>query len=110
MTDFLWVPSFSSAASIKVRLKKTKFGDGYEQRGTDGINMVTRDWDLTFNKRTDTEANDIEAFLEANAGTALSWTPPGGIAALKYTCDSWKRSYLGFDSNDLVLPFTQVFE
>lgn len=110
MATFTFSPSYSSAAKVKVRIKKTQFGDGYMQRGADGINAVKRDWALGFNNISDTLANDIESFLAANVAANISWTPPGYPSALKYICTEWSRTYGGFNNNSISFVFEQVFE
>ena len=110
MATFTFVPSISSASKTKTRIKKVQFGDGYMQRGSDGINAVKKDWDLVFTNITDANADAIEAFLSANVGAAITWTPPGAGASSKYTCTEWKRTYAFFNVCNLTVPFEQVFE
>lgn len=110
MATFTFKPSVSTSAKVRVRIKKTQFGDGYMQRGTDGINTVIRDWNLLFNNVDDSTASSLETFLVTNLGTAISWTPPGDTVPSKYICTEWDRTYNTFNSNTLTLPFQQVFE
>ena len=46
------------------RILTAKFGDGYEQRIADGINVLNETYSLTFRNRTKEEIDDIVAFLD----------------------------------------------
>ena len=110
MTTFTWVPDFSPDRQTKPRVRVIKFGDGYEQRSLDGINTLNRTWSLTFSARTDSEANSIEAFLEARNGIeAFDWTPPAGSAA-KWICREWSRRMDRYNLNTVTASFERVFE
>lgn len=87
----------------------TRFGDGYTQRSSDGINPVRRDWTLVFGQITDATSAAIDSFLEANVGQSITWTPPGGTA-LKFVCNDWSRQVNGPDKNQMQAVFEQVFE
>ncbi len=110
MATFTFKPSVSTTSKVRTRIKKVQFGDGYMQRGTDGINTVIRDWNLVFDNISDNDAASIEQFLSDNIGAAITWTPPGSLVAYKYICIEWNRSYTTFNTNNLTLPFEQVFE
>jgi phage-related protein len=60
------------------RVLIAKFGDGYEQRASDGINTTQEEWSLTWKNRTAAEANKWLAFMELHKGvTVFEWYPPG---------------------------------
>ena len=77
------------------RVLSAKFGDGYSQRTTDGLNTMLRKWNLQFNNRAQAECDAIEAFLVSQGGClAFNWTPPTGAAAL-WICgvpNGWTRT------------------
>jgi len=59
------------------RVRSAKFGDGYEQRRVDGINNIKETYNVTFNNRTVSEADDIIAFFDTKAGvTSFDFTLP----------------------------------
>lgn len=108
-------PSYKPTYSIKKRsepkVRKVQFGDGYQQRTTWGLNQNPKQYDLEFILR-DADANIIEAFLDARAADAASftWTPPDSTTAYKWTCASWTREFLGPGTSRIQLSFMQAFE
>lgn len=91
------------------RIRSVKFGDGYEQRGQDGINANPQKWTLSFSGRSTAEGVAIEAFLLAQGGvTSFTWTPPGGISS-NWLCKSWTRTRTSYASDNLTAVFEEVF-
>ena len=75
MDIFDYAPSWNSKIQRKPKVLVADFGDGYTQRTANGINHNKEEWNLSFTKRKDTEADAIEAFLETQGGsTAFLWT------------------------------------
>ena len=70
-------PDFGATKNNEPRIRTTKFGDGYEQRVTFGLNQNPKRWDLTWTAKTNADADAIEAFFDARAADAASfdWTP-----------------------------------
>lgn len=113
-TNFDFVPHYSSQVSIKPRINITRFGDGYVQRGTSGINLFPKVWSLQFNNITTAEAQAIEDVLVEAAGGTLLWKlPPAELADpyLKWICpEGWSRTAVGFNCENFTCTFEQVFE
>jgi len=110
MPTFTYIPSYSVSLSVEPRVLKSKFGDGYEQRGGDGINIIVRKWSLDFSMRYQDEIDPIVAFLDAQAGiTAFDWTPPYGDAG-KWVCDSYTQRVEKGNMYSLSATFREVFE
>ena len=110
MATFTYTPDNSAQVSVKPRVLKSSFGDGYEQRTGDGINLRPRTWTLTFNTRTAAEIAPIQAFLEARNGVeSFDWTPPSGAAG-KFICEDWTQTVVRFGINDLSASFREVYE
>ena len=59
-------PTFNAVKSSQPAIKTTKFGDGYEQRTTFGLNQNPKEWSLTFMVNA-TDSATIEDFLDAMA-------------------------------------------
>lgn len=79
---FAWVPSYGAQQKAEPKVRGLRFGDGYEQRIVQGLTPTMRSWDLTFDARTDDEADAIEAYLEGKGGiTSFSWLEPFGTSA-----------------------------
>ena len=110
MDEFIWIPDWNAGGNTKSDVSKVRFGDGYVQRQTKGMNPLAITWSLSFNPRSDAEADAIEAFLEAREGvTAFTWTAPGKAQA-KWTCESWNRAKASVDVNNLTMTFELVYE
>lgn len=110
MATFTFAPSHPVRKRTRPRVKVTAFGDGYEQRQAEGMNPIALQYDLTFGMRTPTEADAIEAFLEARGGVEnFDWTPPGGVQA-KYVCREWDRDRQTNGAELITATFIQVFE
>lgn len=63
-----------------------------------------------FSERTNTERDNILAFLDARAGVeSFNWTPPRGTAG-KYICEEWQVTMRNYNFNTIQATFRQVFE
>ena len=110
MATFTWAPSFEATEASRPRVVKAQFGDGYEQAIRFGLNTNPKEWSLVFEGRTDTEREEILAFLEARGGAeSFDWTPPRGTAG-KYKCEEWQVTLQVFNYNNIRATFRQVFE
>jgi phage-related protein len=110
MAVFTFTPSFPATEASKPRVRKTQFGDGYEQRVAFGLNTNPKEWSLTFAERTDAERDAIETFFDARGGTeSFDWTAPGGAAG-KFVCEEWQNTLNSCNRNTLTATFRQVFE
>lgn len=110
MSTFIWVPDQGLTKSVKATVNKSKFGDGYVQRSSDGINSVGHDLKLNFTVRTRVDIDAIDAYLTLQKGvTSFYYTVLGGTA-LRYTCDAWDTNYMHDGDASLSCTFTRVFE
>lgn len=110
MATFSYVPDFDASESIRPNIRRVQFGDGYEQRLAFGLNTQPATWQLNFKNRTDTERDNILAFLEARGGVeSFDWTPPYGSSA-KWVCEEWSTSVEAANINSVQASFRQVFE
>jgi len=76
-TDVNIIPDRGLSTDQAPRVLTAKYGDGYEQRVAAGINNLPESWRLTWNSRSNADANKIIKFLEDQAGvTAFDWYPP----------------------------------
>jgi len=108
MSDFNYQPLFGANKPIVPRVKSAKFGDGYQQRVGDGININPQTWNLTF---TDSDVNidAIESFFELKSGIdSFTWTPQGA-SEIRVICKDWNRSYDTPDTDTIQCTFEQVF-
>lgn len=104
--------SYGAQKASEPKMRTIRFGDGYEQRLTFGLNQNPKRWDLTWNNITETEADTIEAFLDARAVDAASfdWTPPDESTAYKWVCESWSKSIDYPTRSTISATFREVFE
>lgn len=104
-------PVYSANKKSEPKTRRVKFGDGYEQRITFGLNNNPKEWSLTFDV-TDTDADTIEAFLDARAADSDSfeWIPPQSNTTYKWICPSWTRELYEFQRSRINATFIQVFE
>tara|TARA_R100001082_G_scaffold99379_1_gene68062 strand:- start:412 stop:747 length:336 start_codon:yes stop_codon:yes gene_type:complete len=110
MATFSYTPSFTATERSKPSVRTTNYGDGYQQRVQFGLQRDPKNWRLVFENRTNTERDNIIAFLEARKGTEnFDWTPPRGSAG-KYICREWNLDMPNFNKNNIRTTFEQVFE
>ncbi|MBL0319635.1 MAG: phage tail protein [Alphaproteobacteria bacterium] len=110
MPTFTYAPDYGATARREPRTKSVRFGDGYEQRQSDGINTNPEIWDLNFTNWSETDGNAIDDFLAARGSIeSFDWTPPGGSAG-KFVCRNWSKSYVIGNLISISATFEQVFE
>lgn len=110
MATFTYTPSFEATEISKPRVVTFQAGDGYQQRVGFGLHRDGKEWQLQFLNRTDTERDNILAFLEARAAVeSFDWTPPRGSAS-KYICKEWQATLQSCNFNNISATFVEVFE
>ena len=104
--------SYGAQKSSKPKMRMTQFGDGYEQRTTFGLNQNPKEWSLTWQNITETNADTIEAFLDARAadGASFDWTPPDTATSYKWVCQQWDKTIPYTGRATITATFRQVFE
>lgn len=110
MSTFTYTPDFGAEKTKKPEVKVIKFGDGYEQRTTFGMNTSPGQWALKWENINDTDSAAIEAFFEARNGTqSFAWTPPTG-SSINAVCEEWKVAKVKNNLNMITATFREVFE
>jgi phage-related protein len=104
-------PSYGAQKTSQPKVRQIKFGDGYAQRATVGLNQNPKSWTLTW-EISATDAVTIEAFLDARGTDAASfdWTPPDSSTSYKWVCYSWTKSIPYYGRSTIQATFQQVFE
>lgn len=104
-------PTYGAQKSSAPNFRIARFGDGYEQRTTFGLNQNPKQWDLTWNV-SETDADTIETFLDARAadGASFDWTPLGESTEYKWVCEQWSKSIPYLNRATITATFRQVFE
>lgn len=85
MSDFAYVPSYSTEVTDEYAELTAQFGMGYKQTAPDGINPVKEVWRLQFSEIPLDRGEAIRAFLRTKVGSTFTWTPPGS------TEKRWRR-------------------
>ena len=104
-------PTYGAQKSSAPNFRIARFGDGYEQRTTFGLNQNPKQWDLTWNV-SETDADTIETFLDARAadGASFEWTPLGESNEYNWVCEQWSKSIPYLNRATITATFRQVFE
>lgn len=104
--------SYGANKASRPALRVSRFGDGYEQRVTLGINQNPKVWSVTWQYLTETDSDTIEAFLDARAadGESFDWTPPDEATAYKWVCTDWNKQIDFPTLATISATFRQVFE
>tara|TARA_B100001123_G_C15053993_1_gene924762 strand:+ start:106 stop:477 length:372 start_codon:yes stop_codon:yes gene_type:complete len=115
LTSTVRRPDKSMTRSTKPAVHLAKFGDGYEQRLANGLNVLGETFSITFNNRTKEEIDDIVAFFENKAGvTAFNYTIPdsnnSGETTVKVVCDTWSKTFTFGDYYSASATFRRVYE
>jgi phage-related protein len=105
---FSWQIEKGATGDIKQRARSKKFGDGYEQSVSDGINNKTQSWPISHTGSA-ARIKEIIAFLDRHKGaTAFLWIPPLGELGL-YKCTGYQPSHKGGSVYTLTATFEQTF-
>jgi phage-related protein len=111
VTTFTWVPEFGSQKQVKPNVAQIKFGDSYEQRVANGLNVLQETWSLSFANREPSESASILAFLEARSAIeAFAWTPPDSGTEKAFVCRDWTVMPQRAGRFTISASFMQVFE
>lgn len=104
-------PAYGAEKTSSPNVRIARFGSGYEQRTTFGINQNPKEWSLTWPNITETDADTIENFLNARGGVeSFDWTPPDEGTSYKWVCSEWSKSIPYNNRATITATFRQVFE
>ena len=68
---------------VALRALEASFGDGYRQRAGDGINTHEETHRIVTLVLNETDFDEVDTFLKANAGKFFDWTPPLKTTSVK---------------------------
>jgi len=104
-------PSYGASKSSAPKVRIAAFGSGYSQRSVYGINQDLKSWDFVWENISETDADEIEIFLEARGGAeSFSYQPQGEAASKKYICIEWSKSIPYLNRATINATFQQVAE
>ena len=108
-------PSITPTYGLQKRsapvVRTVRFGDGYEQRTSLGLNQNPKVYTLTF-EVSETDSDTIETFLDARASdnASFDFTPPGEASSSKFVCETWSKSIPYLNRATIQTTFREVFE
>ena len=111
-------PDKQLTKKVQPRVLTARFGDGYEQRIADGINVLNETYTLTFKTRPKADIDDIVAFLDTKQNvTKFTLTLPdtnnttrSGERDVKVVSTDYSVNYEYDDFYTLNLSLKRVFE
>ena len=103
-------PAFPLELKEKVRLSEIKFGGGYSQRATEGMNDIEGFLTVIWENITTAEKEGILTFLRDRNGTEPFYpsffTDIGAI----YICPEWSSTRIASDTFSIHANFIRVFD
>lgn len=104
-------PTYGASKNSTPQIRVAAFGSGYSQRSVFGLNQDLKNWSFTWENITETNADEIETFLEARGGAeSFSYQPQGEAAAKKYICVNWSKNIPYQNRATINATFQQVAE
>jgi len=92
-TDNCWKPDLPVGTKKTPRLNIAKYGDGYEQRTTAGINYVETEYDLSWETREQSVILAMDDYLSSRAARAFPFEHPVTKQIVNVFCDEWSISW-----------------
>ena len=104
-------PTYGLQKLSSPTVRTVRFGDGYEQRTSLGLNQNPKVYNLTF-EVSETDSDTIETFLDARAAdnASFDFTPPGEGSSSKFVCEKWSKSIPYLNRASIQATFREVFE
>ena len=104
-------PVYNTRINARPKVNTLSFGDGFEQRLTEGLNQNPLSVNLTF-ELSQTDANTAITFLNARVedGASFDYTLPSETSSRKFVCTSFPRSIPFLNRVRLSCVFREVFE
>ena len=110
------VPDKSMSTTNKPTLYLAAFGDGYEQRITNGLNPLDQKFKVNFKHRAKAEIDDIVGFFESTNGvTAFDFTfadtnASGNEETVKVYVSTFDQKWVYDDYYTCTATFVRVYE
>lgn len=106
-------PTYGSSKKNVPKTRTVVFADGYEHRFSFGIaaHQNPKEFNFTW-KVSETDADTIEAFLDARAldKDSFTYTPAGESSSMQFVCESWTKSIPYNNRATVTATFREVFE
>ena len=109
MSDFTWQFDPNLEESTTLVLNTAKFGDGYQQRYSTGLNNLAQEWAGSITRPTSV-INEIVSFLkERSNGQSFTYTTPVG-EVVKVVCSKWTLVWSSLYMCKITLTLERVYE
>ena len=105
-------PKYGQQKRSAPNTRRVRFADGFEHRILFGLaeHQNPKIFNLTF-EVSESDADTIETFLDARAGTeSFDFTPPGESSSSKFVCGTWTKSIPYLNRATIQATFREVFE
>ena len=104
-------PVYNTRINARPKVNTLSFGDGFEQRLTEGLNQNPLSVNLTF-ELSQTDADTAITFLNSRVedGASFDYTLPSESSSRKFVCTSFPRSKPFLNRVTLSCTFREVFE
>lgn len=113
--NFFWKPSYNLEAISKPRVKINQFGNGYQQRVFDGINVNLIEFNIIFENRSELETVSILHFLQQmNTKQSFIYNLPtiysksvSNLTSM-FICPEWSASFVSYNNYSVKANFIEV--
>lgn len=104
-------PSYDTEEECEARVYENKFGDGYGQRASAGINAVDSRVPVIWKRLTTTDAETLDSFLrECGGWDSWDWTFPLRSTSVKVICKRWTRKPIRAQLESITAIFERVYD
>jgi len=94
--------------SSKQRTMTAKFGDGYEQRLLDGINVKKEEFNASFKNRNKIEIDNLATFFDHKVPKSFDFTID--TETVKVVCDDYNINFVQTNIASLTCKLKRVYE
>tara|TARA_R100000773_G_C4214640_1_gene113544 strand:- start:256 stop:612 length:357 start_codon:yes stop_codon:yes gene_type:complete len=112
-TDVNLTPDFGNVVRNTPKYNVIKFGDGFEQRLTEGLHQNFRTIDLQFTNINETESDTLISFLEArlsNNNESFDYTPLNDVQGKFIVDGDYSKAIPYANRATVTVKFREVFE
>jgi len=113
--NFFWKPSYNIEAISKPRVKINQFGNGYQQRISDGININLIEFNIIFENRSELETVSILHFLQQMStkqsfiyNMPTIYSKSNSNLTTMFICPEWNASFVSYNNYSIKANFTEV--
>ena len=104
-------PYYGTVKNSQPNVRVAQFGSGFSQRSTFGINQNLKIYRFNWKNISETDADEIETFLDARAGVEnFDYTPAGESASKKFICPQWNKTIPYLNRASISATFVEVAE